>query len=102
MCGITGIVRFDGRRVLTDEIDRMTDAIRHRGPDDRGTLVEGGVGLGMRRLSIVDLSACGHQPLFNEDGSVVIIFNGEIYNHRDIRSRLEVSGHTFRGNSDTE
>jgi asparagine synthase (glutamine-hydrolysing) len=102
MCGITGIVRFDGRRVLEDEIDRMTDAIRHRGPDDRGTLVEGGVGLGMRRLSIVDLSACGHQPLFNEDRSVVIIFNGEIYNHRDLRSRLQVSGHTFHGNSDTE
>ena len=64
----------------------MNDSIRHRGPDDHGALVEGGVGIGMRRLSIVDLSACGHQPLFNEDQSVAVVFNGEIYNHRDLRS----------------
>lgn len=102
MCGIVGIVRFDGRPVRPEEIDGMTDAIRHRGPDDRGTLVEGNVGVGMRRLSIVDLSACGHQPLFNEDSSVAVVFNGELYNHRDLRSRLQVNGHTFRGNSDTE
>ncbi len=102
MCGIVGIVRFDGRAVRRDEIQAMTDSIRHRGPDDEGALVEGGIGLGMRRLSIVDLSPSGHQPLFNEDGSVAVVFNGEIYNHRDLRSRLELNGHTFRGNSDTE
>jgi asparagine synthase (glutamine-hydrolysing) len=102
MCGIVGIVRFDGRAVSRDEIGAMVGTIRHRGPDDEGVLVERGIGLGMRRLSIVDLSPSGHQPLFNEDESVVVVFNGEIYNHRDIRSRLEVDGHVFRGQSDTE
>ena len=102
MCGIVGIVRFDGRAVRPEEIRAMTDSIAHRGPDDQGALVEDGIGIGMRRLSIVDLSASGHQPLFNEDQSVAVVFNGEIYNHRDLRSRLQVSGHTFRGNSDTE
>jgi asparagine synthase (glutamine-hydrolysing) len=102
MCGIVGIVRFDGRAVRPEEIRDMTEAIRHRGPDDDGMLVEGGLGLGMRRLSIIDLSPTGHQPLLNEDGSVVVVFNGEIYNHRDVRSRLEIDGHVFRGTSDTE
>ena len=102
MCGIVGILRFDGRPVRAEEIKAMNDSIRHRGPDDHGALVEDGVGLGMRRLSIVDLSAAGHQPLFNEDQSVAVVFNGEIYNHRDLRSRLAVDGHNFRGHSDTE
>src|SRR5689334_8706379 len=102
MCGIAGILRFDGRSVPAEQIDKMVASIRHRGPDDYGTLVEGGVALGMRRLAIVDLSPTGHQPLFNEDGSVAVVYNGELYNHRDIRSRVEVQGHTFRGTSDTE
>jgi asparagine synthase (glutamine-hydrolysing) len=102
MCGIVGIVRFDGKPVQRDEIAAMTSSIAHRGPDDEGVLVEGGVALGMRRLAIVDLSPTGHQPLFNEDESVVVVFNGEIYNHRDIRSRLAADGHVFRGSSDTE
>ena len=102
MCGIVGIVRFDGRPVHRDEIGAMVGSIRHRGPDDDGLLVEGGVGIGMRRLAIVDLSPHGHQPLFNEDENIVVVFNGEIYNHRDIRSRLEAEGHAFRGSSDTE
>jgi asparagine synthase (glutamine-hydrolysing) len=102
MCGIVGILRFDGRPVIASEIDAMRDSIRHRGPDDQGALVERGVGLAMRRLSIVDLSPLGHQPLFNEDGSVAVVFNGEIYNHRDLRSRLAVDGHVLRGHSDTE
>jgi asparagine synthase (glutamine-hydrolysing) len=102
MCGIAGIVRFDGRAVERSEIAAMIGCIRHRGPDDEGLLVERGLGIGMRRLSIVDLSPTGHQPLFNEDGSVGVVFNGEIYNHRDVRSRLEVAGHTFKGTSDTE
>jgi asparagine synthase (glutamine-hydrolysing) len=102
MCGIVGVVRFDGGEVPREQIDAMVNSIRHRGPDDEGALVEGRIGIGMRRLSIVDLSPSGHQPLFNEDGSVAVVFNGEIYNHRDIRSRLEIDGHQFRGNSDTE
>jgi asparagine synthase (glutamine-hydrolysing) len=102
MCGIVGILRFDGRSVAPEEIAAMTDSIAHRGPDDQGALVEGNVGIGMRRLAIVDLSATGHQPLFNEDGSVAVVYNGEIYNHRDLRSRLLVDGHVFRGGSDTE
>jgi asparagine synthase (glutamine-hydrolysing) len=102
MCGIVGIVRFNDRRVSRTEIDAMVGSIRHRGPDDAGMLVEGGIGIGMRRLAIVDLSPQGHQPLFNEDQGIAVVFNGEIYNHRDIRSRLEAEGHKFRGNSDTE
>jgi asparagine synthase (glutamine-hydrolysing) len=102
MCGIAGILRFDGRPVRAEEVGAMVDSLRHRGPDDGGVFVEDGIGIGMRRLSIVDLSPTGHQPLFNEDKSVAVVFNGEIYNHRDVRSRLEVEGHTFRGSSDTE
>lgn len=102
MCGIVGIVRFDGSPADGTRIDAMRDSIRHRGPDDQGTFTDGGLGFGMRRLSIVDLSPSGHQPLFNEDGSVAVVFNGEIYNHRDLRSRLMVNGHVLRGTSDTE
>jgi asparagine synthase (glutamine-hydrolysing) len=102
MCGIVGILRWDGTPVRHDEIDAMTNSIVHRGPDDHGALVEGGLGLGMRRLSIVDLSSGGHQPMLNEDESVAVVYNGELYNHRDLRSRLVVEGHRFRGNSDTE
>jgi asparagine synthase (glutamine-hydrolysing) len=102
VCGIAGLIRFDGRAVRTEEIQAMTDAIAHRGPDDQGLFLDRNVGIGMRRLSIVDLSPAGHQPLFNEDGAVVVVYNGEIYNHRDIRSRLVADGHHFRGHSDTE
>ena len=102
MCGIVGIVRFDGQPVRAEEIAAMSGSIRHRGPDDDGQLVEGGIGIGMRRLSIVDLSPSGHQPLFGEDKSVVVVFNGEIYNHRDLRARLSLNGHSFQGGSDTE
>jgi asparagine synthase (glutamine-hydrolysing) len=102
MCGIVGILRFDGRAVRPEEIAAMTESIAHRGPDDQGVLVEANLGLGMRRLAIVDLSESGHQPLFNEDGSVAVVFNGEIYNHRDLRSQLLSNGHLFRGSSDTE
>jgi asparagine synthase (glutamine-hydrolysing) len=102
MCGIVGIVRWGGQPVRREEIASMTGSIRHRGPDDDGLFVEDGFGFGMRRLSIVDLSPLGHQPLFNEDERVAVVFNGEIYNHRDLRSRLAVSDHVFRGHSDTE
>lgn len=79
----------------------MCDAIVHRGPDDWGRFVEGGVGLGMRRLSIIDLAG-GHQPITNEDGSVVVIFNGEIYNHESLHAELAAKGHRFSTRSDTE
>ena len=105
MCGIAGFV--DRRKLLAAEeaavvLDRMCRVITHRGPDDQGTMLTGdGVGLGMRRLSIIDLSG-GHQPISNEDGSVSIVFNGEIYNYRELQPELEARGHKFRTHSDTE
>jgi asparagine synthase (glutamine-hydrolysing) len=99
MCGICG--RLSDRPVTEAEIGRMCDAIAHRGPDDWGSFVEGDVGLGMRRLSIVDVAG-GHQPMSNEDGSVLLVFNGEIYNHEELRGPLVAKGHRFRTRSDTE
>lgn len=102
MCGISGIVYSDPSRPVDPAVLRdMCDAIRHRGPDDEGVAVFGSAGIGMRRLSIIDLRT-GHQPLSNEDGSVTIVFNGEIYNFRELRAELEKSGHRFRTGSDTE
>src|SRR6476661_872161 len=99
MCGIVGIA--GARPVLEQEIWRMCDAIRHRGPDDWGTFVEDGVGLGLRRLSIIDLAG-GHQPIANEDGQLQVVFNGEIYNHEELRKDLIARGHRFRTRTDTE
>ncbi len=101
MCGIAGIVSQRGS-VDRGRIADMIGSITHRGPDDEGTFVEGGVGLGMRRLAVLDLSAQGHQPMASEDGSVVVVFNGEIYNFLDLRSRLVAEGHAFHSRSDTE
>src|SRR3989449_3928430 len=102
MCGIVGIVhRERDRPVAPETLRRMCAAIRHRGPDDEGLFVDGGVGLGMRRLSIIDLSG-DQQPIFNEDGTKVIVFNGEIYNYRDLRRQLVDRGHILRSHSDTE
>ena len=102
MCGIAGILHMDGH-VSTDAscIKRMADAMVHRGPDDEGFFISGPIHLAHRRLSIIDLSS-GQQPMFNEDKSIVIVFNGEIYNHRQLRTVLEAKGHTFRTHSDTE
>ena len=100
MCGIAGRVDH-GAPGNARLVSAMTDAISHRGPDDHGLLVRGGCALGHRRLSIVDLSG-GHQPLCNEDGSVWVVFNGEIYNHASIRADLESKGHVFKTRSDTE
>ena len=97
MCGICGFNWRDERL-----IERMKARLVHRGPDDHGTYVADGVSLGHRRLSIVDLSEAGRQPLSNEDGTVWITFNGEIYNHQELRSRLESRGHVFRSRTDTE
>jgi asparagine synthase (glutamine-hydrolysing) len=101
MCGIAGIVRFDGRQPDGDELARMTQALAHRGPDGHGTLLRDGVGLGHRRLSIIDLEL-GRQPMANEDQSVWVTFNGEIYNFRELKRELVSCGHTFRTDCDTE
>jgi asparagine synthase (glutamine-hydrolysing) len=102
MCGIAGRVTWDPRgSVDHDLIGAMTDAVRHRGPDAEGLHVAEGVGLGHRRLSIIDLET-GDQPLANEDGTVWTVFNGEIYNFADVRRELESHGHRFRTSSDTE
>ena len=102
MCGIAGYFNhLSGRPAEQGLVESMTHALRHRGPDDHGFLVEGPLALGMRRLSIIDLAG-GHQPIGNEDGSVQIVFNGEIYNHRELRLGLEARGHRFSTRSDTE
>nr|WP_273544203.1 asparagine synthase (glutamine-hydrolyzing) [Luteimonas saliphila] len=102
VCGIAGIVRLDGVHVSADQIGQLTDLIAHRGPDDAGVHVDGPVGLGHRRLSIVDLSPAGHQPMSCADGSLWIVFNGEIYNHASLRAELVALGHGFRSTTDTE
>ncbi|MGD1078798.1 MAG: asparagine synthase (glutamine-hydrolyzing) [Candidatus Sulfotelmatobacter sp.] len=102
MCGICGKFFFDSQaRVPAALLKGMTDAIVHRGPDDEGFYISGQVGFGFRRLSIIDLSG-GHQPLSNEDGTVWIVFNGEIYNYQTLREELLAKGHVFRTKSDTE
>src|SRR5215472_5844286 len=102
MCGIVGIIGTDRTlQMRTCEIDRMCQAIIHRGPDDQGTYLSGPVGLGMRRLSIIDL-ATGQQPICNEDRTVWVVFNGEIYNYRQLRMELLSAGHQLYSNSDTE
>jgi asparagine synthase (glutamine-hydrolysing) len=101
MCGIAGIVRWDDRPVAEDEIRAMCGAMVHRGPDHEGVWLDGGVALGMRRLSIIDLAG-SDQPVFNEDRSVAIVFNGEIYNYRELRRELQQRGHVFRTEGDTE
>ncbi len=102
MCGICGITFHDHQRPVSERLlQRMCDAITHRGPDDEGIFAQQNFGIGMRRLSIIDLST-GHQPISNEDGSVWIVFNGEIYNHLELRAELEKKGHQFRTRTDTE
>jgi asparagine synthase (glutamine-hydrolysing) len=104
MCGICGAVQVGepARRVLAPEVlDRMTDAMRHRGPNDRGTFQRDGVALGVRRLSIVDVEG-GHQPVSNEDGTVWAVQNGELYNHDAVRDELAPAGHRFASRCDTE
>ena len=103
MCGINGIVYYDKSRLVSKElIQRMNHVLRHRGPDDQGVWVKNNVGLGQARLSIIDLSPLGHQPMCNEDGSVWITFNGEIYNFPELKEFLQQKGHIFRSQTDTE
>ncbi|MDE5584067.1 MAG: asparagine synthase (glutamine-hydrolyzing) [Ruminococcus sp.] len=100
MCGITGFTNsIDNSNAV---LDRMMDRIKHRGPDAEGKYIDDGIALGHRRLSIIDISSQGDQPIFNEDKSLVIVFNGEIYNYMEIREKLVESGHIFRTNTDTE
>lgn len=103
MCGINGIAYStrSGRQIDEQLLTRMRDVQTHRGPDDAGNFVEGQIGFGHRRLSIVDVSH-GGQPMFNHDKSIVIIYNGEVYNHADYREELEAKGYIFQNNSDTE
>lgn len=103
MCGLAGFI--DGTLSDADgtaRLESMIDCIAHRGPDDSGTWVEGGVALGFRRLAILDLSPTGHQPMRSASGRFVMVFNGEIYNYADLRAELAGEGVTFRGRSDTE
>ena len=101
MCGIAGIVSLEGQPVFETELRDMCSAIAHRGPDDEGFYFQAGVGLGMRRLSIIDL-ASGRQPVSNEDGTVWVVFNGEIYNYRELRREMQGRGHVFSTQGDTE
>jgi asparagine synthase (glutamine-hydrolysing) len=103
MCGIAGIFSLNGRTVLPDELGAMCDALAHRGPDDEGFYLgrDKSVGLGMRRLSIIDLKT-GRQPVHNEDGTVWVVFNGEIYNFLELRRELKERGHSFYTTTDTE
>ncbi len=103
MCGIAGIYNFqDSRAVDRTLLQRMTDVIQHRGPDADGIYVKGNIGLGHRRLSIIDLSDAGRQPMFSDDQQLAIVFNGEIYNFSDYRQNLQKRGHTFHSRTDTE
>ena len=101
MCGIAGLVRWDGEPVFETDIRSMCRVMVHRGPDEEGVFLGSGIGMGMRRLSIIDLSG-GQQPVSNEDGSVWVVFNGEIYNYLELRQTLTRKGHVFRSASDTE
>lgn len=101
MCGIAGWYRRGNRPVSLETIIEQCDSITHRGPDDAGYFVDGDIGMGMRRLSIIDIAG-GHQPMDTPDGRYTIVFNGEIYNHLELRPELEAKGYGFRSHSDTE
>ncbi|MFQ5572330.1 MAG: asparagine synthase (glutamine-hydrolyzing), partial [Rhodothermales bacterium] len=102
MCGIAGIMNVNGKPVSTKVLQRMTRTLGHRGPDGEGVWVEGLVGLGHRRLAILDLSPAGRQPMQSDDGRFVIVYNGEVYNFQNLRVELEARGHPFRTRTDTE
>jgi asparagine synthase (glutamine-hydrolysing) len=101
MCGICGVIGFERTDQAESITRRMMEALLHRGPDEDGLLVAPSVALGVRRLSIIDLPG-GHQPVFNEANNVAVVFNGEIYNYKQLRGTLEGRGHAFRTHSDTE
>jgi asparagine synthase (glutamine-hydrolysing) len=102
MCGIAGIFNLNGEPVSPVQLRRMTDVIAHRGPDGEGFFTEGSIGLGHRRLAIIDLSPAGHQPMATSDGRYIITYNGEVYNFQELRIQLESQGYHFRSRTDTE
>src|SRR6266487_7074461 len=102
MCGIAGVLNFDGSPLEIKRLTNMRDIIAHRGPDDVGLWVDNQIGLAHRRLSIIDLAPAGHQPFFSADQNLVMIYNGELYNYVELRSELEQLGYTFRTRCDTE
>ncbi len=102
MCGIAGLIHLNGEPVSPVILKKMTDAIAHRGPDGEGQWIEGNVGIGHRRLAIIDLSPAGHQPMITGDHRYVLSYNGEIYNYREIRAELEALGYWFRSQTDSE
>src|SRR5262245_55700397 len=102
MCGITGILNLDGAPASLAFVRKMTDALAHRGPDGEGCFVEGPVGLGHRRLAIIDLTPAGQQPMHSRDGRYVLSYNGEIYNFQALRHELESLGHSFHSRTDSE
>ena len=101
MCGICGIINFDNKPVIHDELKLMMLKMKHRGPDDEGTYIDKNIGLGFVRLSILDLSPAGHQPMFSHDGQYVIVFNGEVYNYIELKDELK-SKYVFKTRTDTE
>ena len=102
MCGFAGLVRFDRKPINKKHLAQMTNAIEHRGPDGEGFWTGGNVGLGHRRLSIIDLSDAGRQPMECADNRFVLAYNGEIYNYREIKKELVQLGYSFKGSSDSE
>ena len=102
MCGICGIFNLNGEPVSPVDLRKMTDAIAHRGPDGEGFYTDSFIGLGHRRLAIIDLSPAGHQPMLTQDGQFAIIYNGEVYNFQELRAELESLGYQFRSRTDTE
>ena len=102
MCGIVGFLGFQNHSVDQRAVEAMTQSLLHRGPDDSGFHFEDWVGFGFRRLSILDLSADGHQPMQTGDPAITIVFNGEIYNFLELREQLRQLGHSFISGSDTE
>ena len=103
MCGIAGKIYFNQRQIVSEEeIKMMTNYLAHRGPDDSGIFIDGQVGLGHKRLSIIDLSATGHEPMSDDTGKIHLTFNGEIYNFQQLRQDLEKDGVKFKSKTDAE
>ena len=102
MCGISGIINFQENSVSEPDIRTMMRSMKHRGPNDEGFFAEEHVGLGFVRLSILDLTPSGHQPMFSHDGRYVMVFNGEIFNYIELKEELRKKGHTFKTQTDSE
>src|SRR5438128_6658773 len=100
MCGVAGVLRFDGEPVATATLEAMGAAVAHRGPDGEGMWADGPIGLVHRRLAIIDLSPAGHEPMSNETGDILLSYNGELYNFRQLRVELEAHGHHFHSRTD--